>query len=136
VCRHTNWSPEVLHLLFTPLPADLPTAHKDPLILSAAYYGDIDRYARLKRPEMVEFELECVVRGMYHNTMFAKWWSLQPRGSKDIEAYEIGRAVEARFIMNNDLSRVKTCSESFVSSGHDLVPNARTLEDIRRARST
>ncbi|KAK3064392.1 hypothetical protein LTS18_007599 [Coniosporium uncinatum] len=96
---------EIFSLLYTPLPVDLPTVHKDLLILSAAYYGNIDRYARLRRPVMIRYEVECVVRGIYHYTMFAKWWSLQtmppdcPR--------EIPGAVDARFIMNNDLSRIE-----------------------------
>lgn len=33
---------DVSHLLYTPLPADLPTMNKDLLIEMAAYYGDID----------------------------------------------------------------------------------------------
>ncbi|KAK3080004.1 hypothetical protein LTS18_003370 [Coniosporium uncinatum] len=130
-----EWPPEVLDLLFTPLPADLPTARKDPLILSAAHYGDIDRYARLKRPEMVEYELECVVRGIYHNTMFAKWWSLQARRLKQSEAHAIGSAVEARFIMNNDLSRVKVWSEDFVPPEMIWYPTRahwKTYEELAR----
>lgn len=38
-----------------------------------AYYGDIDRYVRLRRPVMIKNEMQCIVRGIYHNTMFAKW---------------------------------------------------------------
>lgn len=41
---------EVSHLLYTPLPADLPTMDKDLLIQMAAYYGNINRYSRLRRP--------------------------------------------------------------------------------------
>ncbi|KAL6230845.1 hypothetical protein BDW75DRAFT_244474 [Aspergillus navahoensis] len=64
-------------LLYSPLPADLPTVDKDLLILMAAYYGDIDRYVRVRRPIMIEGEFIFVIRGIFHNTMFAKWWSLQ-----------------------------------------------------------
>ena len=66
---------DVSHLLYTPLPADLPTMNKDLLIEMAAYYGDIDRYTRLRRPDphYTITESHCVVRGIYHNTMFAKW---------------------------------------------------------------
>ncbi|KAF4224827.1 hypothetical protein CNMCM6457_008888 [Aspergillus fumigatiaffinis] len=94
---------DVTHLLYTPLPADLPTMNKDLLILMAAYYGNIERYARLRRPNTwLVGELSCVVRGIYHNTMFAKWWTLQPGR----EPYQIEQAINARFIMNNDLSRI------------------------------
>lgn len=93
---------DVTPLLYTPLPLDLPTMEKDLLILMAAFYGDVDRYARLRRPVMVEKEINCVVRGIYHNTMFAKWWSLQSFKPKD----RIQNAITARFIMNNDLSHV------------------------------
>ncbi|GFF48409.1 hypothetical protein IFM58399_08293 [Aspergillus lentulus] len=96
---------DVSHLLYTPLPADLPTMNKDLLILMAAYYGNIERYARLRRPNSwVTTEVECVVRGVYHNSMFAKWWSLQPGPGPAPDRIE--KAINARFIMNNDLSRI------------------------------
>jgi hypothetical protein len=38
---------DVTHLLYTPLPTNLPTMNKDLLILMAAYYGNIERYACL-----------------------------------------------------------------------------------------
>ena len=60
---------------------------------------------------MVRGELECVVRGIYHNTMFAKWWSLQPVLSTDENSLHIRRAIYARFIMNNDLSRITEDTE-------------------------
>ncbi|PGG99354.1 hypothetical protein AJ79_08548 [Helicocarpus griseus UAMH5409] len=44
----------MLELLRSPLPHDLPAGDKDLLILMAAYYGDIDRYVRLRRPKMVK----------------------------------------------------------------------------------
>jgi hypothetical protein len=91
------------HLLYTPLPTDLPTINKDLLILMAAYYGNIERYVRLRRPnKWVGSEMCCAVRGIYHNTMFAKWWSLQPGEVP----FPIQEAIHARFIMNNDLSRI------------------------------
>ena len=98
----TGSPPDLLEdstLLYTPLPQDLPTAQKDLLILMAAYYGDIDRYVRLRRPVMIEEESKCVVRGIYHNSMFAKWWSLQQTDNFDIRG-----AINARRIMTNDLS--------------------------------
>jgi hypothetical protein len=44
----------VILLLYTPLPIDLPTVHKDILIFAAARHGDIDRHVRLRRPSLVE----------------------------------------------------------------------------------
>jgi hypothetical protein len=57
-------------LLYSPLPPDLPALRfsKDLLILMAACDGNIDRYARLKRPVFMDGEIMCVVRGIYHNT--------------------------------------------------------------------
>lgn len=78
--RPVPWTtPEMHQLLWNPLPIDLPEGNKDILILMAAYYGDLDRYVRLRRPNFVlPKEMLCVIRGIYHNSMFAKWWSLQP----------------------------------------------------------
>jgi hypothetical protein len=90
-----------VQLLYEPLPADLPTVQKDLLIAMAAYYGDVDRYARLRRPRLVYDEVGCCVRGIYHNTLFAVWWSKQP-GPKPLQ---IEKAINARFLMNNVLSR-------------------------------
>lgn len=94
-------SEEMEELLWNPLPVDLPWGNKDLLVLMAAYYGDVDRYARLRRPLHVSrAETACVVRGIYHNTLFAKWCSLQP------DANKYASAITARFIMSNDLSRI------------------------------
>lgn len=90
---------DVASLLSAPLPRDLPTTEKDMLILMAAYHGNIDRYVRLRRPEMTLKEQHCCVRGIYNNTQFALWWSRQPDPPRDIR-----RAIHARFIMNNVLS--------------------------------
>ncbi|THY07456.1 hypothetical protein D6D02_07229 [Aureobasidium pullulans] len=94
----------VLPLLYSPLPADLPTVDKDMLILSAAYHGNIDRYVRLRHPQKIKGELACLIRGIYHDPLFAKFWSLQP--TADIYDWRIRRAINARFIMTNDLSRI------------------------------
>lgn len=92
---------EMTELLWNPLPLDLPWGNKDLLVLMAAYHGNIDRYARLRRPSHVSAaEACCVVRGIYHNTMFAKWCSLQPDSGR------YASAITARFIMTNDLSRI------------------------------
>lgn len=94
-----------IQLLYTPLPLDLPTVHKDLLILMAAYNGDIDRYSRLRRPVMLLSGHACIGRGIYNNTMFAKWVSLQ-HSLMDGQGGDIRRSLNARFIMDNDLSRI------------------------------
>lgn len=92
---------EEVRLVSEPLPLDLTTVQKDLLIIMAAYYGDVDRYARLRRPHFIAGEYGCCIRGIYHNTPFAIWWSKQPReGRHD----DIEKAINARFIMNNVLS--------------------------------
>jgi len=108
-------------LLYSPLPQDHPKGNKDVLILIAAYYGDVDRYFRLRRPVAIPGQIECVVRGIFHNTLFAKWWADRvaalgggggPGSSPSLDGMAeshmrgIRKAITARFIMNNDLSRV------------------------------
>ncbi|KAH8429506.1 uncharacterized protein LDX57_007168 [Aspergillus melleus] len=123
---------DVTPLLYTPLPVDLPTMNKDLLILMAAYYGDIDRYSRLRRPASVYSEQECIVRGIYHNTLFAKWWSTQPDSS-----YNVSMAINARYIMNNDLSRITpdTVSLPYVIWYPSMPRRATCRELARRAPS-
>lgn len=105
---------DLSHVLYTPLPSDLPAGNKDVLILMAAYYGDIDRYSRLRRPVIIAKEINCLMRGVYHNTLFARWWadqlssSYSPHASRIPSrfAHYLQRAVTARYVMNNDLSRI------------------------------
>ncbi|KAH8910646.1 hypothetical protein BR93DRAFT_923352 [Coniochaeta sp. PMI_546] len=96
---------DVGSLLIEPLPLDLPTVEKDMLILMAAYHGNIDRYARLRRPVLLETptqsETSCVVRGCYHNTMFALWCSRQRDLAQD---GRVAAAINARYIMNDILA--------------------------------
>lgn len=92
---------DIVSILTQPLPLDLPTVDKDLIILLAAYYGDIDRYARLRRPSFVAKELACVIRGIYHNTLFALWWTRQDLAKASVR---IRKAVMARMIMNNVVS--------------------------------
>lgn len=114
--RRETLTEEQAALLYLPLPVDLPPmASKDVLIHMAAYEGNVDRYARLRRPFMIKDELYCVIRGIYHNTTFAKWWSLQLKSLGDglrSDQGSISAAINARFIMNNDLSRVSTVTSS------------------------
>ncbi|KAI1368183.1 hypothetical protein F5Y08DRAFT_296776 [Xylaria arbuscula] len=65
-----------IRLLYEPLPQDLPTVKKELLIQMAAFDGNIDRYSRLATParRMRVMELSCVIRGIYHHTMYARWW--------------------------------------------------------------
>ncbi|KAF4830903.1 hypothetical protein CGCTS75_v005730 [Colletotrichum tropicale] len=99
-----NSDDEALKILCQPLPVDLTTCHKDLLILMAAYNGDIDRYHRLRRPRLLDHEIGCIVRGIYHNTTFAQWWKSQPLPEGDESP--IRKAISARGIMNNDLSYI------------------------------
>jgi hypothetical protein len=101
--------------LFTsPLPEDLPTMHKDLLILTAAFEGNLDRYARLRRPgQTINYELHCVLPGIYKSFAMAIWLernpdileliasSWHPREIKTLRA-----AIHARRIMNNDIHRL------------------------------
>lgn len=83
----------------------------------AAYDGNADRYARLMDPrEMGQTEVFCVIRGIYHNTIFARWWSDQLDTKNNIQRVhtfrikteEITRyirtAINARRVMVNDIS--------------------------------
>lgn len=94
--------PDDAFMLYQPLPRDLPAVpNKDTLILLAAYYGNVDRYVRLRRPRMIEHERAHCIRGVYHSTTFAKWWSVQP----DVRDYPgLLAACHARFIMVSDLT--------------------------------
>ena len=118
-------------LLYSPLPLDLPTMNKDVLILMAAYEGNVDRYVRLRRPEMIPEEAEAVIRGIYHNTTFAKWWSLEIKSCTTTTSYltNIGAAVNARFIMNNDLSSVFDLPQPYLI-WYPLWPQRETLEEL------
>lgn len=120
----TSAGPDLISpLLYSPLPQDLPEGNKHVLIHMAAYYGDVDRYARLRRPVAIPGQSECVVRGIFHNTLFAKWWADRvaalgggggPGSNLSLdrmtESYMRGirKAITARFIMNNNLSRVNS----------------------------
>ncbi|PKY00970.1 hypothetical protein P168DRAFT_292893 [Aspergillus campestris IBT 28561] len=98
-------------LLYEPLPMDLPPINKDKLILMAAHSGDIDRYSRLSRPQMISGEFYCIVWAIYHHPFWAKWWSMQvpkqtsSRFSK-FEETMIQRAINARRTMSDDVTWV------------------------------
>ncbi|RMJ22221.1 hypothetical protein PHISP_06912 [Aspergillus sp. HF37] len=109
---------EETKLLYSPLPLDLPTMKKELLREMAAYEGNIDRYARLMDPDgMTKMEVACVERGIYHSTMFARWWadllkantrrirySDHPWSYRAEATYSIKTAINARRIMSNEVS--------------------------------
>lgn len=109
---------EETKLLYSPLPLDLPTMKRELLKQMAAYDGNIDRYARLMDPDgMTRIEVPCVVRGIYHSTMFARWWADQletnnrrirrsdyPLSDRSEVIDDIRTAINARRIMSNDIS--------------------------------
>ena len=97
-----------LPYLYQPLPDELPpNVNPELLLLHAAHTGNIDRYVRLRDSlQRRSFdEMACVTRGIYHNTMFAKWWSLQP-DIHERHNTSVRRAINARYIMNNEISRI------------------------------
>ncbi|OHF03210.1 hypothetical protein CORC01_01594 [Colletotrichum orchidophilum] len=128
-------SPEHIALFYTPLLSHLPTTNKDPLILMAAYEGNIERYVRLRRPKMLHDEHAAVIRGIYHNTTFAKWWSLQ---EIDPRNRAIKTAILARSIMVNDLSHITPSSpgkyEMPAMIWWPLIPAEETLKELVRRR--
>ncbi|KAL0944781.1 uncharacterized protein CTRU02_202668 [Colletotrichum truncatum] len=135
---HQVLPPQFEYLLWSPLPKDLPTTRKDALIIMAAYEGNLDRYLRLRRPVMVADEWGAVIRGIYHNTTFAKWWSLQDPATLGPDSRFILEAINARFIMNNDLSRIRMDSADKDDVPdmfwYPLIPQERTLRELVRRR--
>lgn len=113
--------------LWMPLPPDLPVLEKRLLTQMAAYEGNVDRYARLMHPRRLRTDIEfnCILRGIYHNTMFARWWAhhLETNPARAIcpgkplsngggeEYADIRTAINARRIMNNDITGLNDDSE-------------------------
>jgi hypothetical protein len=101
-------------LFVSPLPVDLPTMHKDLLILVAAFEGNLDRYARLRRPgQSINYELHCVVPGIYKSFAMASWLDRNPELVELIasswhprEVKTLRAAINARWVMNNDIYRL------------------------------
>lgn len=108
--------------LWMPLPPDLPVLDKCLPTQMAAWEGNVDRYARLMHPRRLRTETEynCILRGIYHHTSFARWWAYQLETNSrrrriilpgklltegnERECREIRTAINARKIMNNDIS--------------------------------
>lgn len=84
--------------------------NKDILILMAAYIGNVDRYARLHRPKFIVTELPCIIRGIYHGTIFTKWWlqvlrdNFKAAARIDLGKSEIWRTIIARRIVQRPVS--------------------------------
>ncbi|KAH6950873.1 hypothetical protein DER45DRAFT_579044 [Fusarium avenaceum] len=109
--RHSVLTEDELKLLYTPLPQDLPTVKKTLLIQMAAHDGNIERYARLANSArtLTELDEDCIVRGILHHTMFARWWADQIKNDTIYARSapymsELQRAIVARRIMLNDLA--------------------------------
>ncbi|KAJ6103108.1 hypothetical protein N7486_005535 [Penicillium sp. IBT 16267x] len=112
--------PEQAKLLWTPLPLDIPIFEKGVLTQMAAYEGNVDRYVRLMHPRRLrtDDEFYSTLRGIYHNTMFARWWADQietnpqriirpgstPDDNNKRDCDLIRTAINARRIMINDIS--------------------------------
>lgn len=124
---------EHVPLLYEALPRDLPTVNKDLLILMAAYEGNIDRYARLRRPQMIPNELYCVIRGIYHHTTFARWAGIT-LSQDDYSDVQIKQAVIARHIMCNDISLAVAAHEHLLPYliWYPLIPTQQTLSELAR----
>lgn len=125
---------EMITLLWNPLPYDLPKGNKDILILMAAYNKDIDLYSRLRRPGVSPAaESNCIIRGIYHHPLFARWWA-----QKDIsENKSYQKAITARFIMSNDVSRITPQTSSLDLPRliwYPALAHSRTYEELARRR--
>ncbi|OHW91562.1 hypothetical protein CSPAE12_09867 [Colletotrichum incanum] len=113
--------PNYNSMLYTPILSHLPTINKNPLILMAAYKGNLDRYVRLRRPKML------------HNEFAA--WSLKEIG-RPLRA--IKTAALARFIMVKDLSNIPPAGPAGLEMPAliwwPLIPAAETLKELVRRR--
>ncbi|KAJ5096801.1 hypothetical protein N7456_007522 [Penicillium angulare] len=132
--------------LWMPLPSDLPVLEKRLLAQMAAYDGNVDRYARLMHPRRFRttIEFSAILRGIYHSTMFAKWWENQLEtnpgrvilpgqvvGDQNTRACgEIRAAINARRIMNNDITGIEDSSCLPWMIWHPLKPQLQTLEEL------
>jgi hypothetical protein len=87
--------------------------HKDLSTQIAVWEGNVDLYASLWRTGgMTGAETWCVVRGIYHHTMYARWWAEQLESNEDRIASQdvryhhsfILQAINARRVRINDLA--------------------------------
>ncbi|KAF3897974.1 hypothetical protein GTR04_0833 [Trichophyton interdigitale] len=126
--KYNILTPEEVQLLYTPLPQDLPTMKKDLLIQMAAHGGNVDRYARLASYwPMGEVERVCVIRGIYYNTMFARFWAEEiKKNTRRVQGLKhnglslVKEAISARRIMINDV-------EEFINGWPEDEPQPRVI---------
>ncbi|KAJ5288016.1 hypothetical protein N7478_003702 [Penicillium angulare] len=135
--------------LWMPLPPDLPVLEKRLQTQMAAWDGNIDRYSRLMHPRRLRTEIEynCILRGIYHSTAFARWWAyqLETNPGRAIlpgktliegntrECKEIRTAINARMIMNNDISGIENDSDCLPwLIWLPVKPSEATLLDLAR----
>ncbi|KAJ5117560.1 hypothetical protein N7448_011192 [Penicillium atrosanguineum] len=113
--------------LWMPLPPDLPVLEKRLQTQMAAWEGNVDRYSRLMHPRRLRTKIEynCILRGIYHSTTFSRWWAFQLETNpgrailpgklltqgNERECREIRTAINARMIMNNDISGIDDDSD-------------------------
>lgn len=133
--------------LWMPLPLDLPPIDKRLPTQLAAWEGNVDRYARLMHPRRLRTETEynCILRGIYHHTSFARWWAyqLETNPGRIIlpgkllsegnarECREIRAAINARKIMNNDISDLDDDSDCLPwLIWWPVRPNENTLREL------
>jgi hypothetical protein len=94
----------------------------------AAYEGNVDRYHRLRRPVMVESEQKAVIRGIYHSTSFAMYWTKCDLNlGRPIDGNLISLAITARRVMVNDLSDIDEWSDTCAYAGFAGEEETRTL---------
>ncbi|KAH8434274.1 uncharacterized protein LDX57_011912 [Aspergillus melleus] len=141
--RYDELNSQEATLLWQPLPLDLPTMKKNLLRQMAAYEGSVDRYDRLmnrrSRAAIDSLEILCVVRGIYHHTMFARWWqhqidtgAFQDRMTNR-ERDEIQTAINARRVMINEIGTFTEdtpCKPWLI--WHPLKPEAVALYSLSR----
>nr|RBQ83386.1 hypothetical protein FVER53263_11434 [Fusarium verticillioides] len=109
--RHDMLTDNEAKLLYNPLPRDLPTVKKTLLTQMAAHDGNIERYAQLAKSgrTLTQLDQDCVIRGIIHHTMYARWWADQIKNDtiyarSSPYVWDIQRAIMARRIMLNDAS--------------------------------
>ncbi|KAF9737503.1 hypothetical protein PMIN06_003707 [Paraphaeosphaeria minitans] len=140
-------TPREMDLFESPLPFDLPTRHKDLLILVAAFEGNLDRYARLRRPgRVIKGELNCVIAGVYKSTALAHWLSRNPDIVSLLQTQQVigppgplNRAIHARRVMNNDVRYLRDAHPPVPQNElpyfiwTPTMPQAWTLETLAEA---
>ncbi|KAF4959600.1 hypothetical protein FSARC_10686 [Fusarium sarcochroum] len=134
-------------LFNSPLPFNLPTMHKDLLILMAAYEGNVDRYVRLRRPFKISREFACLVRGIYHSTTMANYLSSNPHAVESLKLHQsevriFQRAINARKIMNNSIFHLIDSDFDVPTDElpywiwYPTIPSSYTLVRIAEAKPT